>query len=289
MLKFEDIDDYLIDADVNSLYPAAMMNRFPVGIPIKVESQTLAHFNKVIQQENRCPKLGIFRVRYITNKYLIDGILPRREEGRLKWDLKDGEGVYNSVDIDNALKHGYEIELLEGYYWNKTDMVFDDYIQYLYNFKKKATKGTAQYTLAKLMMNGLYGKTIQRPILDEHAIIRKKEEFIKLHIQHGGVEMNGQSDGSYYVTYQNEAKLKNKITKPCYLGSFILGYSRRIMLSNLEQTNPYFSSGQLNKQLVNAPYYTDMTLNNEIGGISDDLGDNCKILYGGWIAPSCIF
>ena len=32
-----------------------------------------------------------------------------------------------------------------------------------------------------------------------------------------------------------------------------------------------------------------MTLNNEIGGISDDLRDNCKILYGGWIAPSCIF
>lgn len=92
------------------------------------------------------------------------------------------------------------------------------------------------------MMNGLYGKTIQRPILDEHAIIRKKEEFIKLHIKYGGVEMSEQSDGSFYVTYQNEAKLKTKITKPSYLGSFILGYSRRIMLHYLEQTNPYFNS-----------------------------------------------
>ena len=33
-LSFEDIDDYLIDADVNSLYPAAMKNEFPIGILI---------------------------------------------------------------------------------------------------------------------------------------------------------------------------------------------------------------------------------------------------------------
>ena len=45
--------------------------------------------------------------------------------------------------------------------------------------KKDSKKGTAQYTLAKLMMNGLYGKTIQRPILDENIIIRLQEEFIK--------------------------------------------------------------------------------------------------------------
>ncbi len=30
-------------------------------------------------------------------------------------------------------------------------------------------------------------------------------------------------------------------------------------------------------------------LDNEIGGISDDLGENCKILYGGWIAPKLYF
>jgi hypothetical protein len=293
-VNFEDIDDYLIDADVNSLYPAAMMNQYPMGVPIKLKSKTLGYFNNFVKKENKCPKFGIYRVQYIANKHLLDGILPRREEGRLKWDLKDSEGVYNSVDIDNALLQGYQIKLLEGYYWNKTEMVFDDYIQFLYDFKKHATKGSARYTLAKLMMNGLYGKTIQRPILDENAIIHKKEEFISLHIKYGGVEMSLQSDGSYYVTYQNEALLKRKITKPCYLGSFILGYSRRIMLGYLEKTNPYFNSNQLEKQLENSPYYTDtdsiqihhrnlenLTLNKEIGGISDDLGDNCKILYGG--------
>ena len=108
--------------------------------------------------------------------------------------------------------------------------------------------------------------------------------------------MTEQTDGSFYATYQDESKLKSKITKPCYLGSFILGYSRRIMLSYLERTNPYFDSKDLDKQLDNSPYYIDtnriqihqknlknLTLNNEIGGLSDELGENCKILYGAWI------
>jgi hypothetical protein len=74
------------------------------------------------------------------------------------------------------------------------------------------------------------------------------------------------------------------------------------MLDYLEKTNPYFNSKNLDKQLENSPYYTDtdsiqihcknlknLTLNKELGGISDDLGENCKILYGGWIAPKLYF
>lgn len=77
-MSFEDIDDYLIDADVNSLYPAAMMNSFPVGIPVKLKTKTLEYFNKLIEEERKCPKIGIYQVQYTTNKNLIDGILPRR-------------------------------------------------------------------------------------------------------------------------------------------------------------------------------------------------------------------
>ena len=217
------------------------------------------------------------------------------------WDLKDG-GVYNTVDINNALECGYKAKIMQGWYWEATAKVFNSYIEFLYQFKKNAKKGTAQYTLAKLMMNGLYGKTIQKPILDENVIIRLHAQFINYHIQYGGVTMKPLSDGSYYLTYQDEDKLMSKITKPAYLGSFILGYSRRIMLGYLKRSNPYFDSQFLDKQLENSPYYTDtdsiqihqrnlkhVELNNEIGGISDDLGDNCKILYGGWIAPKLYF
>ena len=298
-ISFEDVDDYLIDADVNSLYPAAMKEEFPIGEPIKVEVE---EFNNFIRLNGKCPYMGIFRVEYVTNKNLIDSVLPRREKGRLIWDLHDSNGVYNSVDIDNALKLGYTIKIIEGYYWEKTSKVFCNYINFLYEFKKQAAKGTAQFTLAKLMMNGLYGKTIQRPNLDENVKIRLHEEFIKYHIKYGGVAMKSFSGGSYYLTYQDADNLEKKITKPVYLGSFILGYSRRIMLEYLQKTNPYFNSTDLEQQLKHSPYYTDtdsiqihqrniraITLNKEIGGISDDLGHNCKILHGGWIAPKLYF
>jgi hypothetical protein len=107
------------------------------------------------------------------------------------------------------------------------------------------------------MMNGLYGKTIQRPILDENVIIHLHEEFIKYYVKYGGVSMRALSDGSFYLTYQDEENLASKISKPCYLGSFILGYSRRIMLQYLQETNPFFNSNDTKNQLANSPYYTD--------------------------------
>ena len=113
--------------------------------------------------------------------------------------------------------------------------------------------------------------------------------------------MRSMSDGSFYLTYLDESKLAAKISKPCYLGSFILGYSRNIMLDYLQKTNPYFNSTDTKNQLENAPYYTDtdsiqihvknlkgLTLDNEIGGISDDLPGVSKILYGGCIYAKVI-
>ena len=75
-----------------------------------------------------------------------------------------------------------------------------------------------------------------------------------------------------------------------------------IAVGYLKKSNPYFDSGDLEQQLENSPHYTDtdsiqihaknmkgLAMDNEIGGISDDLGENCKILYGGWIAPKLYF
>ena len=58
--------------------------------------------------------MGIYQINYVTNKNLLDGILPRREEGRLMWDLRDGCGIYNLVDIYNALPNGYKVTRVKG-------------------------------------------------------------------------------------------------------------------------------------------------------------------------------
>ena len=69
-LDFDDIDDYLVDADVNSLYPAAMKEEFPVGVPIQLTE--IEDFNQFVKDYQKCPKFGIFRVEYKANKNLID-------------------------------------------------------------------------------------------------------------------------------------------------------------------------------------------------------------------------
>ena len=100
-----------------------MKEEFPVGVPIQLTE--IDEFNQFVKDSKKCPKFGIFRVEYKANKNLVDSILPRRENGKLIWDLNDGEGIYNSVDIDNALNCGYQIEIKEGWYWNETAKVFD--------------------------------------------------------------------------------------------------------------------------------------------------------------------
>jgi len=247
-------------------------------------------------------KLGIYYIKYKTNKNLQHSIGGRRaDDGSLKWDLKDGEGWYTSIDIEDMTANGYQIEISDGYYWEKTAYIFKEFIEDLFIQKQNSEKGTVQYSLAKLFMNALYGKMIQRPINDKTQIISNNAEYWKFWGKHiiKNVEKVGET---WAITgTPKEVLLQEKcITKPTQLGAFILAYSRRIMLNYIQEANPHFNSNEVSKRIENDFYYTDTdslqmhcknakmikTLGNkELGGITDDLGDDCKIIRGIWIAP----
>ena len=289
-IDFDDIDDYIIDADVVSLYPTAMAN--PVG-----------QCKKLLPHEHEMRgKMGIYNIEYITNKNLQHSIGGRRgEDGSLKWDLKDGSGYYTSVDIEDMEKNGYKIKILSGYYWEKTGFIFKSFIEKLFKEKQNATKGSVQYNLAKLFMNALYGKMIQRPIYNKTQTISTNAEYWKFWGKNiiTGVEKLGET---WVLTgTPKEVKIEERcITKPTHLGAFILAYSRRIMVEYIKEANPYFNSKNEKKRIENDIYYTDTDSlqmhiknaklmknlgNKNLGGITDDLGDNCKIIRGLWIAP----
>ncbi len=88
--------------------------------------------------------MGIYRIEYISNKTLLTPILPRKENGGLKWDLIDGAGWYSSVDTENARKNGYIVSVFEGYYWEKNAKIFKSYVEVFYEMKKKSVKGTCK-------------------------------------------------------------------------------------------------------------------------------------------------
>ena len=208
---FEDVEDYVLDADVVSLYPTAMTYLYPIGdcfkfnppLPLKLSQRKnyfLSENHSILSKnESLSPritegnegvnysmpgKMGIYTIRYKTNKNLIHSIGGSRgDDGSLKWDLKDGEGVYTSIDIEDMIDNGYDIEIIDGYYWNETASVFSEYIKYLFEAKnaeaKANRKGSVNYLLCKLFMNALYGKTIQRPIFVESKIISSSSEYWK--------------------------------------------------------------------------------------------------------------
>ena len=81
-LTFDDIEDYLIDADVNSLYPAAMKEEFPVGVPILLDEEKIDEFNQFIQESNNAQSLGSFELSLLLIKIsLIVSFLAEKTEG----------------------------------------------------------------------------------------------------------------------------------------------------------------------------------------------------------------
>lgn len=58
------------------------------------------------------------------------------------------------------------------WYHENCKPIFKKYIDKCFQLKKAAKKGTASYEIAKLAMNAVYGKTLQRPI-------DSSEEFVE--------------------------------------------------------------------------------------------------------------
>jgi hypothetical protein len=297
--KFEEIKDYLIDADVVSLYPSAMLGLFPTGRCFKWEKP---------KEKNTPLKMGIYHISYKTNKSLAHSISGRRGiDGSLKWDLVDCEDWATSVDIEDMRENGYTVKIISGFYWEKKEKIYESYVKELYKKKKANIKGSPMYNQAKLWLNGLYGKNLQRPIYNKTIIIENNRQYWQFWSKHiindiTEIKVGDTSFWSLSGKSRFPEKVENAITKPTHLGAFILAYSRRIMVNYMKEANPYFDSkaGNLKKQIDNDIYYTDtdslqMHVNNaklmgrfgdkELGGITDDLGDGCKIIRGIWIAP----
>jgi hypothetical protein len=287
-LKYSDIDDYLLYGDVVSLYPSAMLEQYPVGHPLETK----------IFMEN---KLGIYEIQYITNKNIIHSIGGRREDGKLIWDLKDGQGWYTSIDIEDMKQNGYIVNIISGWFWNQSECVFKDYILEKYKDKQDAKKDSIEYNLAKLFMNSLYGKQIQKPVMTTTSIISTNHEFWSFYSNNDISSITEINDSILYLSGEPRLKdMKEKcITKPTQLGAFVLAYSRRIMLGVIKQSNPYFGI-DCKEQIDNDFYYTDTDSlmghqkniskvknwnGSELGCFADELKGQGKIVRAIFISP----
>jgi hypothetical protein len=305
--KYSDVEYFIHDLDVNSLYPFSMSKNMPIGEPTTWDRST------PVPREN----MGIYFIRYRPNKSLYTAILPsHKHDGGLVWSLEDGEGWYTSVDINNALKYGYEVDYVAGHYWTKCGPVFKDYIDYLYKSKdvEKQKKyipnggySASLYSQFKLLLNGLWGKTSQRPITRVTQNLRDVDKIVDFFNAHSELSFTsiGKHDGDVNFWVQGEVEdTTSKITKPSHIACFVLAYSRQKMLEYMDHIDPGLTSASYTYTDTDS-IFTKVTPENrqsieslfgsDIGLINSDLcdpqtgGKNGRVIKMIVVAPKTYF
>lgn len=256
------IMDNLVDLDVVSLYPTAMLNEFPCGDMRWMSAEECAALIEELNQKTEAPKADmICEVDMEVPTDFITPPIPRKGvtgEG-LVWSLEPIEHqVYTSVDIWRAVKYGYKVTAVySAIRWEKTEKVFDQYMAVVSEIKKKAAPGTAQYALGKLCMNSLYGKTMMRVLMDVVSLVYDEagvKRFRKKYDLDGFMSLMDEDDVMYS---EGPAILTGKkrdpdkaCSKPTYLGAFVLSWSRFIMDRVIDRLNAW-------KDINAAFFYTD--------------------------------
>ena len=309
--------DYIFNGDINSQYPACMAGcdlmptLFPTGysewITDPKQAENIFYDNK---------QLGVYEIEFsCPNKQLRHAILPRKKihiqkSGKqvftgVEWSITDGKGTYNTVDIQNAIKHGYKIKFVgRALVWEGvSNTIFKSYVDSVYAKKVQATidNNKVKRQVAKLMMNSLYGKTLQNPIKKHEAICKTSDEIESFLSQHKLTDWQiaENSDGDVdYVLFTGEKINEDRIAKkPTQLGTFVLSYSRRLWLMFLEAIDPTVQaeittyldtdslhiSGKHFNKLKNAGMIHD----EKLGFLSNDCKDNALIINEINLSPKC--
>lgn len=170
-------------ADVNSLYPSMMSsesgNRFPIGMPrfwkgtppACIDASDIYYFirikTKFHLKKNRLPCIQIKGdARYRSTEWLTTSDIVSYD-GKKKYHTYVSNNEVHDTDVILTLTctdykliqeqyELYDMEILDGCYFNSEIGIFDDYIEKYKKLKLESTGALRE--LAKLFLNNLYGK-----------------------------------------------------------------------------------------------------------------------------------
>jgi len=242
--QLQENGDYIFNADATSLYPASMAGTdlMPVSYPTG-----LSRWSEKGEYEFENGKMGFYDITFSPPKDIRHPIIPRKtKNGGVEWSLLDGTGIYNSVDIQNAIDIDYKITFNGKCLVYDTEAdVFSAYINDIFKKKEKADreKNEVQKAIWKLFLNALYGKTLQRAIFGTSTIINNITEFYTFGRDYDISDFQILDNDKVLLTGEaKETFEEEKITKPSQLGSFVTAYSRRLMLFFMKSVDPTLKS-----------------------------------------------
>jgi hypothetical protein len=327
---YDALTDYICDMDVVSLYPTAMMYPFPTGKMYTLCADDITIYEQAATQNpmwliehwdlTRYMNIqeftaldvgpGVLCVDIQPNTALLEPVLPRREKNdTIVWDLNPiVEGVYTTVDLCRALKRGYQItKIHSGIVFQGVYPIIREHIETAKAYKAEGDKDpvnkAAIRSFGKLILNSTYGKFLQKPRFDEVELVKADELFDYLFCEttFWKETMPIAVPNSYFVSVSNLDPFERAkaLTKPTYLGAFVLSFSRLIMdkiyhaadpCQNCETYLPFY--GDTDSLLLPAkslPYLHERDLiadpaNKEFGKVSNENGD-ARILRAYFIGP----
>jgi hypothetical protein len=326
-------EDFMIPFDATSLYPSAMWDEnseFPditSGRTFRCseEKEVLNLFNS---QKFR-PKTGFFKIKYYYPPEQFLQHLPVKEKicirGSKKYEVSRFRNGYitdylNSVDIQEIVRTGGRIErIFEGVIYEKNLKAspFRGYIEKLFALRKKYKDegNKVGEDLIKLLLNSLYGKTVQKDVNTEICVwssnyLEKNYDdlimsrckiseasatgeamwIVQRKKEKENVDVSKQDSKNGIIT---SSKKENKCRDvPHHLGSYILSHSRRIMnnfilaIDGFKKPNIAYSDTD--------SIYIKKSLYDELNRLGHVGGDLCKgkndynsggIVYGLYLAP----
>jgi len=248
--KMVDNQDYMVNLDSWGHYTAAMINYdYPAGPARWLKRREIEDLNKAVHVETDFKfQMGLFEVGYIAPKNLRHPILMRKIDDKLISDLENNYGVYSSVELNLAIKYGYQIDIItKGLVWNKTcKTYFTEYAEKI--IKLKTSKEPIRKRIGKLLLNSLYGRLLYRVNFNKPEVIRT------LRRMQSYIEYNDIID--FQILENGDVKVqgypKNKPDRynvPIHLGVFVLSYSKLAMLNYVRMIDPTLTT--------RAFYYTD--------------------------------
>jgi hypothetical protein len=205
--------------DVNSLYPYAALNSMP-GRNCVYEDYSVSSTGPNISS-----LFGFYlcNVSCSHDNYL--GLLPVRNNTGIIMPNGSWTGWYFSEELKFAQDNGYNIEVLQGYHFNKVKGIFDGYIKDLYKTKSETKDSVTRQTSKSLLNNllGRFGMSIEKPITT--LIDNKGLDFInKTRVIHDLKEI---SENKHLITF-------DKAVSPIICEEFGLNYIEVMNKTNID-------------------------------------------------------
>ena len=243
--RFKDIGNG-IRLDINSLYPYVMFSKpLPFGVPLEFKGkyQPSKEYPLFIQnfrcffrlKPNHVPVVSLKNnfMRNV-NQYLESSVNPITGEDEMI-DLS-----LTNMELELFFQH-YDVECVEytgGYMFKSSDKLFKEWIKKWYSVKVEAEKkhNKTLRTIAKLLLNNLYGKFATNPIREnKYPVLNEKNNTVVYElIQYLLTDENGEIIPDEQGNLQYTTKT---LTDPVYIpiGTFVTSWARYTTITAVQK------------------------------------------------------